>query len=99
MSRIEVLLRRTEKSLNAIDIPTTARNDSLGQGRTILPNSKVRELENLTERLSEIQSLISENGSSESNQEWLNGLRQRLKERVVLVFEPPKMVLAGGGND
>lgn len=92
MGRIEVLLRRTELSLEAIDNPTNTINDSLGQGRTILPNSKVRELENLTARIMEIQTLINEDGQDESHQCWLDGLKARLKERVALIFEPPQIV-------
>lgn len=85
-NRIKTILSRMEQSLEAIDNPRVARNDALGQGRTLGNNSKVRELENLVIRCGEIQELILSDGQNETQQERLRRLKVRLAERIDLVF-------------
>jgi hypothetical protein len=79
------MLRRIEASIEAIDNPQTCGADFSGSQRTISPTAKTRELMNLTQKLSECQKLVT----NDNEQEWLNGVKETLKARVNLVFNPP----------
>lgn len=82
--RLNAMLRRIESSLEKIDHPATCPNDAFGQGRTLGNNAKIRELENLTQKLAGCQQLVQ----TDNEQEWLNGVKQTLKSRLDQVFNP-----------
>ncbi len=85
--RLSAMLRRIESSLNAIDNPQTCGANFDGSQRTISPTAKTRELEQLINKLAECRSLVS----NETEQEWLNGVGETLKAKVMEVFNPPML--------
>lgn len=76
--RLGHLARRLERSIAQLDTPKMA-------GATIAHNAKVKELGYLIERLRECQMLVR----TDSEQEWVNGIGQSLKQRVGIVLNCP----------
>lgn len=54
-TKLERKIRWIENQLEKIDNPTRCMRDAEGQGRTILPNSKIKEARYLYEKISEAQ--------------------------------------------
>lgn len=90
MRRIETILRRIERSMEALDFPLMCQLTQDGKIRTISPNAKTKELENIVQKLTDCQELIE----TESDQEWYNGVKQTVSRRLETIFLPP--VAAGG---
>lgn len=88
--KLEIKLRRIESALIKISKPTTAKNDALGQGRTLLLDSRVLELRNLNTVVKEAQELIDGlDGSADPRlQDWLDCLecqrRQMLHPELII---------------
>lgn len=80
---LESKLRGLERALLALDHPQICGADFSGSQRTISPRIKVKEIENLIEKLSECQRLVT----TDQEQEWISGIGQTLKEKVNLVFD------------
>lgn len=78
--RLESSIRWIERCIEKIDKPNI-----FGDLRTISPTAKTRKLQNLISKLAECQSLVQ----SETDQEWVNGIAQTLKERVMQTLNPP----------
>ncbi len=79
---LESKLRRLESSIESLENPQTCGATFDGSQRTISPDIKVRELENLITKLAECQQLVQ----TDNEQEWVNSVGQTLKEKVNLVF-------------
>lgn len=90
--RLHSNLRRIEKSIDELDRPARCSNDAFGQGRTIQQTAKNRELENLVIKLAECQNFVQD----DSDQEWLNGVKNTLKTRLEIVLNPP--IIQQGAN-
>lgn len=84
-------LRRIEKSIATIDVPTTCNATFHGDLRTISPTAKTRELENLIHELKNCQKLVT----TDSEQEWLNSVKETLSARIDLVFNTPLIQYEG----
>lgn len=83
--RLNSLLRRIEASIEAIDNPQRCGADFSGSQRTISPTAKTRELQNLVAKLAECQQLVQ----TDSEIAWYEGVKQTLKARVDIIFNPP----------
>lgn len=83
--RLEAKLRLVEHGLSAIDNPQTCGTTMTGSVRSISPTAKTRELEQLVTKLAECQQLVE----TDSEQEWLEGVKSTLKTRLNEVFNPP----------
>jgi len=84
---LEAKLRRLEKSIESLEKPTVCGATINGDLRTLSPVAKTRELEALVQKLAECQSLVQ----TDSEQEWVSGAGNLLKEKVMAVFNPPML--------
>lgn len=90
---LERKMRWIEQRICELINPRIARNDSQGQGRSILQNSLVKEAMNLYEKIAEAQFII--NGLSDSSDQavWQNHLnlleatRQEIASPRIIVSE------------
>lgn len=93
MGRIDIKLKRIERMIEMIDKTNTAKKDSAGQGRTILQNSKTKELKNIYQEIIEAQKLIDEIDCPQMREDYQQELdlledwrREKLHPAIVIVY-------------
>lgn len=88
---LERKMRWIEQRICELTSPRIARNDSQGQGRSILQNSLVKEAKNLYEKIAEAQFLINQLKDSNDQAIWQNHLNLLETARQEIVS--PQMII------